>query len=78
MIDSIKPAPPIATFSTFCVFRANVEEEYRQYLAKTPEEVAELECPMMFISFPSAKDPHWEEKNPGNMCTLKIKGTASV
>ena len=31
----------------------------------TPEQVAESEIPLMFVSFPSAKDPHWEEKYPG-------------
>ena len=29
------------------------------------EEAAKSECPMMFISFPSAKDPEWEQKYPG-------------
>ena len=31
----------------------------------TLEEAADSECPLMFISFPSAKDPSWEQKFPG-------------
>ena len=35
------------------------------YTSLPVEEAAEAECPMMFVSFPSAKDPNWEQKYPG-------------
>ena len=40
-------------------------ESYQKLPNMTPEQVAESEIPLMFVSFPSAKDPHWEEKHPG-------------
>ena len=40
------------------------------------QEAAEAECPLMFISFPSAKDPEWEEKYPGeyDILLLQVSG----
>ena len=43
----------------------NLEKDMYDYTNLNLEEAAESECPMMFISFPSAKDPNWEQKYPG-------------
>ena len=35
------------------------------------QEAAEVPCPLVFVSFPSAKDPSWEQKISGkNKCKV--------
>ena len=34
------------------------------------DKVRDAEAPLMFISFPSAKDPTWHERNPSNPITV--------
>ena len=36
-----------------------------EYLALSLEEVASAPLPMCYISFPSAKDPTWDQRYPG-------------
>lgn len=47
-------------------FRPDLEQLYDEYSALSTEELPNHDVPMMFISFPSAKDPSWHETNPGN------------
>ena len=49
----------------FYFISENVEEQIRNYSSLTVREAVNTECPFMFISFPSAKDPSWDEKYPG-------------
>ena len=49
----------------FYFLSENVDELIRNYSSLTVREAANTECPFMFISFPSAKDPSWDEKYPG-------------
>ena len=42
-----------------------MEEELQSFTSLPLEEAVDRECPLMFISFPSAKDPSWEDKYPG-------------
>ena len=49
----------------FYFISENVDELIRNYSSLTVREAANTECPFMFISFPSAKDPSWDEKYPG-------------
>ena len=35
------------------------ENSFTKYLNLTPEEALDAEVPLMFVSFPSAKDPNW-------------------
>ena len=37
----------------------------KRYVSGTPEDAEEKEIPSLFISFPSTKDPTWEERFPG-------------
>ena len=53
-------------------FSECLEQTYREYINMTLEKAAESECPMMFISFPSAKDLTWEEKFPGKYSAVKF------
>lgn len=39
------------------------------YLQRPQEQAASGPIPLLFISFPSAKDPLWEQKHPGQMAT---------
>lgn len=50
----------------FFYFRPDLEQLYDEYSALSTEELPNHDVPMMFISFPSAKDPSWHETNPGN------------
>lgn len=50
----------------FFHFRPDLEQLYDEYSALSTEELPNHDVPMMFISFPSAKDPSWHETNPGN------------
>lgn len=42
-----------------------------RYMGRTQKEAAEGVVPLLFISFPSAKDPLWADKHPG-------KSTATI
>ena len=46
---------------------------FDQYLAMSPEKAIDAEIPLMFVSFPSAKDPNWKN-HPGreNKSTMAI------
>ena len=48
-----------------------LEKDMYAYTSLPVEEAAEAECPMMFVSFPSAKDPNWEQKYPGRYSYYK-------
>ena len=37
----------------------------REYCAKDGADISKSPVPLLFISFPSAKDPLWDEKHPG-------------
>ena len=41
------------------------EKDMDEYLALEREEAANREIPLLFASFPSAKDPTWQERYPG-------------
>jgi len=45
------------------------------YIALPAEEVGKSDIPLLFISFPSTKDPLWNEKSPGKSnCTIVTLG----
>ena len=48
----------------------NIEQAFEDYMALPLDKVREAEAPLMFISFPSAKDPTWHERNPSNPITV--------
>ena len=51
---------------SFLVFTSeNLDQAFEKYMNLTLEEAVESECPLIFISFPSAKDPAWKQKYPG-------------
>ena len=58
---------PQFNMSSLTPVSGKVEEDMRAYMSLSVEEVAKSECPLMFISFPSAKDPNWEQKYPGEI-----------
>nr|CAB3265527.1 all-trans-retinol 13,14-reductase [Phallusia mammillata] len=43
----------------------DVESEMKDYLNLSKEEAANAKIPLLFVSFPSAKDPSWNERYPG-------------
>ncbi|XP_052802651.1 all-trans-retinol 13,14-reductase-like [Mya arenaria] len=61
---------PKGNFWSFC--NANFEDDLEAYVKMSVEEAADGEVPLMFTSFPSAKDAAWEEKNPGKSVALVI------
>ncbi|KAK3603232.1 hypothetical protein CHS0354_007562 [Potamilus streckersoni] len=58
--------------NTWSYFDVDVERACANFLDLTLEEAAEAEVPLMFISFPSAKDPSWEKQYPGKSSALLI------
>ncbi|XP_033747299.1 all-trans-retinol 13,14-reductase-like [Pecten maximus] len=52
--------------------RTDQEDAINEYLALSPEELDGYGIPLMFASFPSAKDPSWEKRNPGKSTCLII------
>ena len=59
-------------FFRTCICSEDLDKHFREYMSMTVEEAAESDCPMMFISFPSAKDPNWELKYPGKYKQLAV------
>lgn len=58
--------------NTWAFLREDYEQDLRDYCDMPVEEAADGECPLMFVSFPSAKDSSWEEKYPGKSVALII------
>lgn len=52
--------------------RIDQENAMKEYLALSPDQLEGYEIPLMFASFPSAKDPSWEARNPGKSTCLII------
>ncbi|OWF41586.1 putative all-trans-retinol 13,14-reductase [Mizuhopecten yessoensis] len=52
--------------------RTDQEQAMNEYLALSAEELHGYQIPLMFASFPSAKDPSWEKRNPGKSTCLII------
>lgn len=52
--------------------RPDVEELTKEYVNLSVEEAAEAEVPLLFVSFPSAKDPSWSDRFPGKSNLLII------
>ncbi|XP_078671245.1 all-trans-retinol 13,14-reductase-like [Branchiostoma floridae x Branchiostoma belcheri] len=49
----------------------DMEKLHEDYSRLTPEEASQADPPVLFISFPSAKDPSWEQRYPGrSTCTI--------
>ncbi|KAL4002945.1 NAD(P)-binding Rossmann-like domain family protein [Acanthocheilonema viteae] len=58
--------------NNFFWYKNNNPYEFDHYLSLSSSEAAEYGCPpQIFICFPSAKDPTWDERNPGtSTCQL--------
>jgi len=52
---------------------ATLALDFEEYLAKTKDESLDVDPPLMFVSFPSTKDPNWKDQ-PGR----KDKATMAV
>ena len=60
----------------FWAFRdENFDETMEEYLSKSPEDVGNEPPPLMFLSFPSAKDPTYNERYPGKSTCVIITAT---
>ena len=53
----------------FSYFNSNdLSKLTEEYLGKDLDDALQSDVPLMFISFPSAKDPTFNKKYPGNKC----------
>lgn len=52
--------------------RTDLEEVMGEYLNLSAEDIPDCDIPVLFASFPSAKDPTWEERFPGKSTCLLI------
>ena len=50
----------------------DIEGITEDYIKMSVEDAAQAEVPLMFVSFPSAKDPSWSERYPGKSNLLII------
>jgi all-trans-retinol 13,14-reductase len=53
-----------------------LDQSYEEYRNMPVENVGEEDIPLLFLSFPSTKDPTWDERFPGKS-TLEIVSLAS-
>ncbi|CAG0892036.1 unnamed protein product [Darwinula stevensoni] len=54
-----------------CVMDNNIEELYRKYRRMPIEEALNAEPPVIYLAFPSAKDPTHDQRHPGKAtCTI--------
>eukprot|EP00105_Crassostrea_gigas_P002156 XP_011414585.1 PREDICTED: putative all-trans-retinol 13,14-reductase [Crassostrea gigas] len=52
--------------------RPDLEQAFQDYISMPLDKVRDAEVPMMFVSFPSAKDPTWHDRNPDKSTCLLI------
>ena len=50
----------------FFMFSPELDKDMKKYWSLDEDEAASTYSPMLFIGFPSAKDPSWESRYPGN------------
>ncbi|XP_061166584.1 all-trans-retinol 13,14-reductase-like [Saccostrea echinata] len=50
----------------------NLEQTFEDYLALPLDKLKEADVPLMFVSFPSAKDPTWHDRHPDKSTCLLI------
>ena len=57
--------------NTWAFTNTDLDKSLDEYLALSKDHVAQNEVPLLFISFPSTKDPSWNERYPGKSnCTI--------
>lgn len=57
--------------NTWCFANTNLDEGFDTFRNLSVDEVGKSDIPLLFISFPSTKDPTWEERFPGKSnCTI--------
>lgn len=64
---NVKVASNIWSFTDY-----DVNDICAKYMNGTPEDAEEKGVPLLFISFPSTKDPTWEERYPGKTTCVVI------
>ena len=53
-------------------FSPDLDKDMQKYWSMDEHEAADTFSPLLFIGFPSAKDPSWESRYPGNTLMWKI------
>lgn len=57
--------------NSWCFANPNLDEGFDTFRNLSFDEVGKSDIPLLFISFPSTKDPTWEERFPGKSnCTI--------
>ena len=57
---------------SLCDYSIDYEKDLEEFRTKSLEEATEMECPLMYISSPSAKDSSYEERYPGNVSDIRV------
>ena len=61
--------------NTWAMSNINLDKGLDEFLATPAEKVGTEDIPLLFISFPSTKDPSWNERFPGKSnCTIVTLG----
>jgi len=66
----VKVAGNIWSFTDY-----DINDNVTRYLNGTPEDAEEKGIPLLFISFPSTKDPSWVERYPGKTTCVVVAPT---
>ena len=70
-LDGTKEELGLKASNTWAFRDADLDKAVDDYISLTPEEAMTAEVPLMFVSFPSTKDPTYNERYPGKTtCTI--------
>ncbi|XP_076452780.1 all-trans-retinol 13,14-reductase-like [Babylonia areolata] len=71
-VDGSQADLKLPSGNTWYYSRNDINKAMSDYLALSLEDVASAPIPLCYISFPSAKDPSWEQRHPGKSSVLII------
>lgn len=64
-LDGTKEELGLKATNVWAFNHADLDKAVQEYVSLSPEEATTAEVPLMFISFPSTKDPTYNERYPG-------------
>ncbi|XP_048757507.2 all-trans-retinol 13,14-reductase-like [Ostrea edulis] len=71
-LNGTKEELGINAHNCWSFMRPDLEQSFEDYLSLAPDQLKDADVPLMFVSFPSAKDPTWHKRNPDKSTCLLI------
>lgn len=70
-LDGTNEELGLKPINTWAMAKVDLDQGFDEFLRTPVEEVGKEDIPLLFISFPSTKDPSWNERFPGKSnCTI--------